>query len=130
MTEPAMDWQPRHVTITADGPTARVVLDAADISRHVRGYTVEQRTGERPVIVLYAHPDAGTVFDGMAQVAVAGQPDEQDQGAVIAAFLANINPASLEDAALNRDDLDDERHCMARAMLAQLADWAQGKAGA
>ncbi|MFD9721011.1 hypothetical protein [Streptomyces sp. NPDC059076] len=124
MSEPGMDWKPRRVSITADGPTARVVLDDVDISSHLKGYTVEHRPGEHPVVVLYARPSAGTVFEGMAQVAV-GQPG--DPAEAIAAFLASVDAKSLENAALNRGDLDTNRYGLTRAMLAQLVDWAQGQ---
>lgn len=125
-TEPGMDWKPRHVSITGDGLTARVLLDDTDISRHVQGYTVEQRVGQAPVVILHAHPTAGATFDGLAHVAV-GQPQTDDPGETIAAFLSNIDAAALESAALNRDDFGGGKGEVTRAILAQLADWAQGK---
>ena len=46
---------------------------------------------------------------------------------VITQFLGNVDPAALENAALNRDDLGNSRYDLTRAMLRQLADWARGE---
>ena len=124
MTEPSMAWHPRHVHITADGPTAHVLLDDQDISQHVAGYTVEHRGGERPLVVLHSLPTGKAVFEGMAQVAV-GRPADP-AGAVID-FLGQIDAKKLEQTALERDDLSDERYGLTHAMLAQLAEWARGE---
>lgn len=125
MTHPSLADEPRRVQITADGGTASVTVDGSDISKAVQGYTLEHRAGQLPLLALYASPAAGTVFDGFAHVAVADAG--QDDGQIVAAFLANMDPARLEAAALERDDLDGSRHELTRAMLAQLADWAQGR---
>ncbi|MET7713664.1 hypothetical protein [Streptomyces sp. NPDC005407] len=122
--EPSMASTPRHLTITSDGPDAKVLLDGADISRHVRGYTIEQPSpAHRPLVVLHLLPRDGVVFDGMAHVAVGQQADP---GEAMAAFLEHIDPGALETAALNRDDLGSERYDLTRAMLRQLADLARG----
>lgn len=124
MTEqPSMDWKPRHVTVTGDGLTTRILLDDDDISRHVQGVTIEHRAGQAPVVVFYAHPNAGATFDGIARVAVA---DQTDPGEAMAAFLASIDPDTLAKAALQRD-LDGSRNELTRAMLEQLVDWVQGR---
>ncbi|MFD3516339.1 hypothetical protein [Streptomyces sp. NPDC058657] len=125
MSAPTFGSEGRHVAISADGPMARVVLEGADISEQVSGYTLEHRAGQRPMLVLYAAADA-TDFDGLAEVVVAAGPDP---GPALAAFLANVDPVALHQAALNRDDLDGTRHELTRAMLAQLAEWAQGGGG-
>ena len=122
--EPSMDWTPRRVSITADGPTARVLLDDTEISRDIRGYSLEHRPGEYPMVVLYTRPGTEAAFEGMAMVAVGQQADP---GEAIAAFLQNIDPAALQRAALNRNDLDGTPSELTTAMLRQLADWAQGK---
>lgn len=121
--QPGMNWKPRHVSIVGDGVMARVLLDDADISNHVQSYAIEHRAGESPVVVFQVRPTGGATFDGMARVAVGQQADP---GEVIAAFLGSINPAALDQAALGRDDLDGERGELTRAMLKQLAEWAQG----
>lgn len=125
MTAPNMADKPRHVRITADGVMGTVAIDGTDISKSVQGYNLEHHVGAAPLLVLYTAPHRGLDFEGLAHVAVA-EP-ERDDGEIIAAFLANIVPAALERAALNRDDLDGTSNELAAAMLAQLADWAQGK---
>jgi hypothetical protein len=125
MTEqPSMDWKPRHVSVVGDALSAKVLLDDVDVSAHVTGYTIEQRTLQPPVVILYAHATGGATFDGMAHVAVA---EQADPGEAIAGFLASIDPAALAKAALQRD-LDGSSNELTKAMLEQLADWAQGKA--
>ncbi|KIF66292.1 hypothetical protein HY68_36945 [Streptomyces sp. AcH 505] len=118
-----MDWKPRHISVTGDGLTARVVLDDTDISRHVQGYNIEGRPGQLPLVVLYAHPNAGSTFDGEAHIAVADQTNPAD---AITGFLTTIDPVALERAALDRPDLGNGKGDLTRAMLAQLADWAKG----
>ncbi|MDK0525003.1 hypothetical protein [Streptomyces sp. ML-6] len=125
MTAPSMADEPRHVRITADGVMGKVEIDGADISRSIRGYELQHQVGGPPVLVLHTVPHRGLDFDGLAQVAVA--TPEQDDGQIIAAFLANIEPAALSRAALERDDLDGSPNELTVAMLRQLADWAQGR---
>ena len=125
MTVPSMADEPRHVRITADGVIGTVAIDGNNISKGLQGYNLEHRVGAAPLLVLYTAPHRGVDFEGYAHVAVADP--ERDDGEIIAAFLASIDAASLERAALNRDDLDGTSHELAAAMLAQLADWAQGK---
>ncbi|MFJ4887786.1 hypothetical protein [Streptomyces sp. NPDC088731] len=125
MSAPSMADQPRRVQITADGWAATITVDGSDISKSIQGYTLEHRVGQPPLLALYALPAAGTTFEGFAHVAVADAG--QDDGQIVAAFLANVDPARLEATALERDDLDGSRHELTRAMLQQLADWAQGR---
>jgi hypothetical protein len=115
---------PRQVRITTDGVLARLEIDGTDVSRWCRGYALEQQTGQPPALAVFLTPHAdGALFDGYARIAVATEPI----GDTVAAFLANIDPAALERAALDRDDLDGTRHELTTAMLRQLADWAQGR---
>jgi hypothetical protein len=44
-------------------------------------------------------------------------------------FLEGIDPAALQRAAMDRDDLDDGKTGVTEAILRQLADWVQGKDG-
>jgi hypothetical protein len=125
MTAPSMADEPRHVSITADGVMGTVAIDGTDISRSVQGYNLEHRVGAAPLLVLYTTPHRGLDFEGLAHVAVG---DQTDPGEAVAAFLANVDPSALHQAALARDDLDGSKHEVTRAILAQLADWAQGKA--
>ncbi|MEU6016972.1 hypothetical protein ABZ826_23855 [Streptomyces sp. NPDC047515] len=125
MTAPSMADEPRHVRITADGVSGRVSIDGVDVSRSLQGYNLQHQVGGPPVLMLHTVPHRGLDFEGLAHVAVAAP--EQDDGQIVAAFLANIEPAALEHAALERDDLDGSPHELTVAMLAQLADWAQGR---
>ncbi|MFJ5886883.1 hypothetical protein [Streptomyces californicus] len=125
MTAPSMADEPRHVRITADGVMGTVTVDGTDISKSVQGYNLEHRVGSAPLLVLYTAPHRGLDFDGLAHVAIG---DQQDPGDTVAAFLANVDPAALQRAALNRDDLDGTPHELTRAMLHTLADMALGKA--
>ncbi|MFE9461710.1 hypothetical protein [Streptomyces californicus] len=127
MTAPSMADRPHQVRLTSNGLTGSVEIDGTDVSSSVQGFNLEARLGSAPLLVLYAAPQTGVQFDGLAHVAVG---DQQDPGDAVAAFLANIDPAALSRAALNRDDLDGTPHELTRAMLMQLADMALGKAGA
>lgn len=112
-----IDAQPGHATITLDGTP----LPAGTVT----GYTLQHDivTGI-PLVVLHTrHPD-GAAFEGLARVAV-GVTDTP--GDIAAAFLAQIDPDALENAALNRDDLGPGQYDLTRAMLRQLTDWARGE---
>ncbi|MFE7547097.1 hypothetical protein [Streptomyces gardneri] len=124
--EPSLGDQTRSVRITTDGVLATVEVGGVDLSRQLRGYTLEHRANEAPLLVLYASAHAApAVFEGFAHVVVGDTPDP---GPAIAAFLRSVDAAALERAALDRDDLDGTRHELTRALLAQLADYALGKA--
>ncbi|MEU6925455.1 hypothetical protein [Streptomyces sp. NPDC046631] len=122
MSQPSMADQPHQVRLTSNGLSGTVEVNGADISAQVQGYNLEARVGAAPLLVLYA--SRGVVFEGLAHVAIG---TGQDPGPSVAAFLANIDPDALHRAALARDDLDGSKHEVTRAILAQLADWAQGK---
>jgi hypothetical protein len=113
-----IEAQPGHATISIDGsplPDGQVV-----------GYTLEHDVANAlPMLVLHVRQPEGAAWEGLARVAVADP--QQDVGEQIASFLANINPAALEGAAIEREDLADERYGLTAAMLRTLADWAQGR---
>lgn len=113
-----IDAQPGHVTIALDGTP----LPPGQLT----GYTLHHGDiqGVLPTLVLHTRQPAGAAFEGLARVAVA-EP-QQDHGRAFQEFLANIDPAALENAALNRDDLGSAKYDLTRAMLAQLAEWARG----
>ncbi|MEU0837081.1 hypothetical protein [Streptomyces sp. NPDC005969] len=124
MTGPSMADQPHQVRLTSNGLSGTVEVDGADISAQVQGYNLEHRVGAAPLLVLYTTPHRGLDFEGLAHVAIG---DQTDPGEAVAAFLANVNPGALQEAALARDDLENSKHGVTAAILAQLADWAQGK---
>ncbi|GAA1111329.1 hypothetical protein [Streptomyces javensis] len=114
------------VRITTDGVRASVTLDGHEVSSSLSGYTLEHRANQPPLLVLYARPPIdGVAFDGCAQVAVASEVPPAD---AIVAFLTSIEPARLQQAALNRDDLDGSPTELTSAMLRQLTEWAGGRA--
>ncbi|MEU9947102.1 hypothetical protein [Streptomyces sp. NPDC047939] len=124
MSAPSMADQPHQVRLTSNGLSGTVEVDGADISAQVQGYNLEARHGAAPLLVLYTSPGVGGVaFEGLAHVAIG---TEQDPGPSIAAFLSSIDPGTLQQAALNRADLENSKNGVTAAILAQLADWAQG----
>lgn len=124
MTAMGMNDQPRQVRITTDGTRAHLEVDGHDLSRLLHGYTLEQHAGQPPMLILHAHTDqAGVAFEGLAHVVVGDDPDPAD---TITGFLASLDAATLERAALERDDMAGGRYDVTRAILAQLADWARG----
>lgn len=113
------------VVIDAQPGAANISIDDSEVGTHVVGYTLEHDIANAlPLLILHVRHPAGAIFDGLARVAVAAP---QEPGEAIAQFLSAIEPRALETAALNRDDLQNERYDLTRAMLAQLADWAQGR---
>ncbi|MGW5689790.1 hypothetical protein ACWEWX_02165 [Streptomyces asiaticus] len=114
-----------NVVIDAQPGHANISIDDAEVGNYVLGYTLEHDVANAlPMLVLHVRSPAGAIFDGLARVAVAAP---QEPGEAIAQFLASIEPSALENAALNRDDLENVKYDLTRAMLAQLADWAQGR---
>ncbi|MET8585745.1 hypothetical protein ABZX39_33480 [Streptomyces collinus] len=113
-----IDAQPGHATITLDG----IPLPAGQVV----GYELQHDvTNALPMLILHVRQPEGAIWEGLARVAVADP--QQDAGEQIAAFLSGISAAALEGAALERDDLGDERYALTAAMLATLQDWARGR---
>lgn len=116
------------VRIDAQPGSASIRLDDTEIGNDVVGYTLQHDVhGALPQLVLHTRQPAGVAFEGLAHVMVA---DTTPPAETIVAFLRTINPAQLEQAALDSDDLDDERYALTQAMLAQLMAWAEQRGGA
>ena len=113
-----IEGQPGQATIRLNGE----LQPANQITGYVLQHDVHTAL---PTLLLHTRQPDSVQWAGLARVAVADS--EQDPGEAIAAYLANIDPAALHRAALNRDDLDGTPHELTRAMLQQLADWAQGR---
>lgn len=113
-----IDAQPGHATITLAGTPMP--------SGTVTGYTLQHDIagGLLPLVVLHTRQPDDVAFEGLARVAV-GVTDTPS--GIVAAFLAQVDPEDLENAALNRDDLGNSQYDLTRAMLRQLADWARGE---
>ncbi|MFI7096844.1 hypothetical protein [Streptomyces lydicus] len=110
------------VRIDAQPGSASIRLDGTEIGHDVIGYTLQHDVHSAlPQLVLHTRQPGGAIFEALAHVMVA---DTTPPAETIRAFLRAINPIELEQAALERDDLGDERYALTRAMLAQLADWA------
>lgn len=114
------------VRIEATPGDASISLDGEPLPRgHVTGYVLQHDIhAALPELILHTRQPAGVIFEGLATVVVGSQ---QDHGEAMAQFLAGIDPAALERAALDRPDLDPGKHGVTVAILAQLADWAQGR---
>ena len=127
MTEQPAEPQAHGVRIDAQPGSATIAIDGNTLPRgQVTGYTLHHSIADSlPALVLHTRQPDDNVWDGFARVAVA-EP-QQDDAATIAAFLAAVDPAALENAALNRDDLGNSKYDLTRAMLSQLADWARGE---
>ena len=113
-----IDAQPGEATIRLNGQ----LLPAGQLTGYILQHDVHAAL---PTLVLHTRQPDSVHWEGLARVAVADS--EQDPGEAIAAYLANIDPAALHRAALNRDDLEGTPHELTRAMLQQLVDWAQGR---
>lgn len=124
-TTPSLGDELHTVRITTDGTKAAVTVDGTDMSKTLASYTLDHRAGQPATLVLYPTSNHRVDFTGLAHVVVA---DDPDPGPAIADFLRHVDATALERAALDRDDLDGSRHELTRALLAQLSDWALGKA--
>lgn len=123
MTEPQQP-QARGVRIEAQPGYASVRLDGQELpAGQVTGYTLHHNVaGELPTLVLHTRQPEGAVWEGLARVVVAV---DKPVGQTVAAFLAQVDPAELDRAALNRADYGGGKGATARAMLQTLAEWAQ-----
>lgn len=121
---PSLADAPQDVRIVSAPGASTVTVAGTDVTNLLEGYTLEHRMHQPPILMLHAVPRDGITLEGLAHVVVG---EERDPGPLIAAFLSNIDPQRLEEAALNRDDLGDGRYAVISAALAQLADWAQGQ---
>ncbi|MER6844850.1 hypothetical protein [Streptomyces platensis] len=122
MGTPPQQPSAHSVRIDAQPGSASIRIDDQEISEYVLGYTIQHDIrAALPQMVIHTRQPAGTLFDAFAQVVVAADAPPAE---TIKAFLRAINPIELEQAALDRDDLGDERYDLTRAMLAQLTAWA------
>ena len=126
MTEQPAESQAHGVRIDATPGDVVISLGGETLPRgQVTGYVLQHDVhGALPSLILHTRQPEGVLFEGLATVAVAMQ---QDHGDLIADFLGGIDPAALQRAALDRDDLHDGKHAVTEAILKQLADWAQGR---
>ncbi|WP_055693974.1 hypothetical protein [Streptomyces prasinopilosus] len=126
MTDTPAEPQAHAVRINAQPGHASIIIDGTPLpAGTVTGYTLQHDiAGGLPLVVLHTRQPDGTAFEGLARVAV-GIADTP--GDIVTAFLTQIDPAALENAALNRDDLGHQKYDLTRAMLRQAAAWARGE---
>lgn len=114
--------QPRRIRIAAPHDEPPVIkLDGQDVSAAVDVYRVVQTPGEPPEVTLYVNTEwQGFGFDGLAEV----MAEPADLRHVVLQFLDAVQWQKLDQAVLNRDDLDGQPGELTRGMLAQLREWA------
>ncbi|WP_399932194.1 hypothetical protein [Streptomyces kanamyceticus] len=116
--------EPRRVRIAArpDEP-AVVEIDGHDVASAVEAYRITQTVDEGPEVTLYVQRGwQGTQFDGMAEVVV----EPADVRHVVIGFLDAVDWRQLEEAVLDREDLDGQPGELTRGVLVQLKEWAAG----
>lgn len=127
MTQIPDEPQAHGVRIDAQPGSATITLDGTPMpAGQVTGYTLHHSIADQlPTLVLHTRQTDGVVWEGLARVAVGVS---KSPGELVAAFLAEVDPVLLDQAAMNRADYGGGQGATARAMLATLTDWAQGKA--
>ena len=103
------------------GP-GRVEIDGEDVSDRVAGVQVDAAIGQATVVTLMVQAGGVVEGDGIVQVA---NPSAVDDAAIICDFLANVDPALLEQEAFRR--LGPGQMNTTAAALAVLADLARGQ---
>ncbi|MFE2850390.1 hypothetical protein ACFXJO_04565 [Streptomyces lavendulae] len=98
-----------------------IELDGKDVSAAVEVYRVMQAPGEAPEVTLYVNTEwQGFGFDGLAEV----MAEPADLRHVVVQFLDAVPWQKLDQAVLNRDDLDGQPGELTRGVLSQLREWA------
>ncbi|MFZ3493046.1 hypothetical protein ACODT5_07410 [Streptomyces sp. 5.8] len=114
--------EPRRVRIAARPDESAVIeVDGQDVAGAVEAYRITQTVDEGPEITLYLTPGwEGFGFDGLAEV----MAEPSDLRHVVIGFLDAVDSQKLDEAVLNRDDLDGRPGELTRGVLAQLREWA------
>ena len=111
-----IDASPLGATITIDGTPLPPGL--------VIGYELQHDVENSfPMLVLHTRQRHSTAFDGVARVAVAEAPDA---GRAVADFVSQLDPAAVQRAALDREDLSGSKTEITEAILKLIAEWAMG----
>lgn len=116
---------PRRVRIAAcpEEQPAVIEIDGHDVASVVEAYRITQTVDEGPEVTLYVQQGwRGMEFDGLAEVSV----EPADVRHVVVGFLDAVDWQKLDEAVLDRDDLDGRPGELTRGMLAQLREWAAG----
>ncbi|WP_189959277.1 hypothetical protein [Streptomyces alanosinicus] len=111
----------RRVRITASPDDGAVIeIDGHDVASAVEAYRITQTVDEGPEVTLYVQQGRGVEFDGLAEVLV----EPADLRHVVIGFLDAVDWRKLDEAVLDRDDLDGRPGELTRGLLAQLREWA------
>jgi len=111
-----IDAQPGYANITLNGTP----LPAGQVT----GYVLEHSIADSlPLLILHTRNTDAVAFHGLARVAVA---DRTDPGQAVADFVAGLDPAAVQRAALDRTDLSGSKTEVTEAILKQIAEWARG----
>ncbi|MFF4607909.1 hypothetical protein ACFY12_34875 [Streptomyces sp. NPDC001339] len=109
--------------VAAPGDDAVIEIGGHDVASAVEAYRITQTVDEGPEVTLYVQQGwRGLEFDGMAEVVV----EPADVRHVVIGFLDAVDWRRLDEAVLDRDDLDGEPGELTRGVLAQLREWAAG----
>ncbi|MFG2684346.1 hypothetical protein [Streptomyces sp. NPDC048392] len=116
--------EPRRVRIAARPEESAVIeIDGHDVASAVEAYRITQTVDEDPEVTLYVQQGwKGVEFNGLAEVVV----EPADVRHVVIGFLDAVDWQKLDEAVLDRDDLDGRPGELTRGTLAQLREWAAG----
>lgn len=114
----------RRVRIAAAPNEGAVIeIDGHDVASAVEAYRITQTVDEGPEVTLYVQQGwRGMEFDGLAEVVV----EPADMRHVVIGFLDAVDWRRLDEAVLERSDLDGAPGELTRGVLAQLREWAAG----
>lgn len=119
--------RPHHVLLDLDSAGyGTAILDGHPVQDSLLGVEVRAMAGEVTQVALHVRPGHAVAYKGDALVTVVQHAEGADPAA-IAGWLSQVDPARLEQAALNRPDLSPSRHGLTQAILTTLAEWASGK---
>jgi hypothetical protein len=104
-----------------------VTVDGQDLTNILRGIEVRAMAGEATQVALHVTPGRAVEYDGPAFVTVVQPSEPGGDLAAFADWLGKVDPARLEQAALSRPDLTNDRHGLTQAVLSTLAAWARGE---
>jgi hypothetical protein len=115
----------RHVAARLDAlGHGTVTVDGQDLTDSLCGVEVRSIRGEPTQVAL--HAARPVEYDGPALVTVV-QHEQGSDPAAIGTWLSQVDPARLEQAALQRPDIGSGRHALTQALLTTLAEWARGE---
>ncbi len=97
-----------------------IEVNGREVTDEVHGFRAESVQGQPTVLTLYASAAGAITGEGIVQV----ESMPTDLGEHIAEWLGNLDPESVEKAAIDRSDFASS---LTPALFAVLADLARGK---